>query len=86
MEFLHFDPITLLVLIVGLIGGWTTLKNNTSWHSKWIRKHDEECNEYKVRANEILTELKVSNERLAQIAVNNTQRIERIEHQMDKSR
>ncbi len=85
-EWLHFDPITLAVLIAGIIGGWYTMKNSTTWHTEWIKKHDAECEEHRKVYNHILTELQISSGRLTEISSHTAHRVERLEALFDKRR
>ena len=86
MEYLHFDPVTLAVVILAAIGGWYKVSNSSDWHTDWIKKHERNCDDYKRAQSQILTELQVSNARLAEISLHSTQRLDRLEDRMDKER
>ena len=83
-QFLHFDPITLIAILVGIVGGWYTLRNNSKWHTEWIKKHSKECDDYTKLNNEILSELQQSNARLTTLTEGHHERIARIETQLDR--
>ena len=82
-ELLHFDPITLVVLLAGIIGGWYTLKNNSAWHGKWIAEHDKECRERERNISSILSEISICNSRLTTLAEAHEVRLLRIERMQD---
>ena len=85
-EFLHVDILNLVVVIAGIIVMWTTLRNDSKWHTQWIRKHDTECEEQRKANAKILTELQTSNAHLATLTESNGHRLNRIENQMDHSK
>jgi hypothetical protein len=83
---LHFDPITLGVLLVGIAGGWYTLKNTTKWHTSWIKDHQKECDKREETYTRMFNEIQVSNATLTAIASSTTHRVDRIEQQMDNKK
>ncbi len=86
MEYLHFDPVTLLVLILGFIGTWVTLRNDSKWHGAWIKKHAKDCEDLNASYGKMFTELQVGNAKLGQLAEQSAHRIDRIENFMDRER
>ena len=85
-EFLHVDLLNLVALVAGIIVMWTTLRNDSKWHTAWIRKHDTECDEQRKVNSRILTELQTANAHLATLSESHGSRIERIENQMDHAK
>ena len=83
-DLIHFDPINLVTMLFLSIAAIVTVRNTVSLHTKWIKKHDDECIEQRKINNEILTELKISNASLHEIAKSNVHRIDRIENVMDR--
>lgn len=64
-EFLHFDPLNLAVVLFMAAGGWFYLVRDVKWHTKWIEKHQEASNKRETTIDNILVELRLSNEHLA---------------------
>ena len=85
-EFLHFDPINLVVVIVGIVAAWVTLRNDSKWHSTWIHEHSKECDEQRKANNKILTELQTVNAQFATMAQAHDHRIDRIEQHLDRGK
>lgn len=88
-ELLHFDPITLITVVIAFLGnqyvGSLLNKKDSKWHSDWIRKHSAECDEQRKENSEILTELRTGNATLAALVTSHNDRIGRIETQMDRT-
>lgn len=80
----HVDPITLVVVVCGFLATWITLKNDSKWHTSWIRKHDAECDEQRIMNNKLFTELQVTSGKLTEIAQSNNHRLDRLEIQADR--
>ena len=76
-ELLHFDPLTVVILIGGFIGTWATLKKDSRWHTSWIKRHEDECKEYKIEQNKIMA-------RLVTLSESHEKRIDRIEKHEDQ--
>ena len=83
-DLLHIDPINLIIVVSGIIVIWTTLRNDSKWHTDWIKKHSAECDELRKANNEILNELRTSNEHLSTLTESHHERLGRIETQMDR--
>ncbi len=83
MDF-KFDPITLVVVLMGFIGTWYAMKGTVKWHSTWIKQHDSECDEQRKANNEILTRLQVNQESLTRVCESAEHRIDRLEKQFDR--
>ncbi len=83
-ELFHFDPLTLVVLLIGFIGAWYTMKSSTAWHTQWIKKHDAECDEQRDANNRIFRELQTANAHLGTMAEGHEKRLDRIETAIDK--
>jgi hypothetical protein len=76
-DVLHFDPVTIAVILAGFIGTWYTLRSDSKWHSEWIKTHDKECDENKRQTAAILAEL-------TQIAKDHGGRLDRVERHLDR--
>lgn len=76
-ELFHFDPVNLVAILVIAIAAWVTMRNTLTWHTAWIRKHDEECDELRQKNGQILTQLLVTNEHLKVLVEANAQRLDR---------
>lgn len=85
-EYFHVDPVNLVVVVAGIIVMWTTLRNDSKWHSTWIKKHDKECDEQRKANNKILGELTVSNEHLSTLADSQSKRQDAFEAELIRSR
>lgn len=85
-ELLHFDPITLLVLIGGFIGTWTSLRKDSSWHTQWIQKHSEQCDEQRKQNNDIITSLKASTAQLVTLTDGHHERMNKIDDEVVRIR
>jgi hypothetical protein len=84
VDLTHFDPITIGIIVAGFIGTWAVLRNDSKWHSDWIKKHSAECDEQRLLNTAIFTQLKESNARLTVLTEGHDHRLERIENQMDR--
>ena len=82
----HFDPANAAIVILCALFLWLLFGRDVRWHSAWIKKHSTECDEQRKQNNEILTELRTTNARLATLADVHCDRIERLEHQVDAVR
>jgi len=82
---LHFDPVTILIVVAGVIVIWTRLKDSVKWHSDWIRKHDTLCTEHKKDLNKVLTKVESNQTRLITLAEGHSERIDRLEIWRDKN-
>lgn len=85
-EYFHVDPVNLVVVIAGIIVMWTTLRNDSKWHSSWIKKHDKECDEQRAANNTILTKLTVTNEHLSTLSEGQTKRLDFIDEEIVRMR
>lgn len=83
-DLLHIDPITIVVLVIGFISTWNTLKKDSKWHTSWIKKHDEECDDFKKSQQKITLELMTSNTHLTTLAEAHGERLTRLETAADK--
>ena len=75
----------MLVLVGGSIGAWYTLRNDSKWHSEWIKKHTEESDAREQKTTEILSALLTTNAHLTTLTEGHGQRIDRIEHSIDRT-
>lgn len=85
-ELFHFDPINLGAMVVIAIGAWATMRNTIAWHTKWITKHDKECDELRKEQSRILSAVQATNSHLATMAENQEKRLDRVEHYVDNVR
>ena len=85
-ELLHFDPLTVAILVIGFIGTWYTLKSDSKWHTEWIKKHSAECDAREATTTKIFAELTTSNAKLTTLAETHDHRLERVEGQLDRYR
>ena len=86
MEFLHFDPVNVLVVAVFAVGSWYTLRSETQWHSMWIKKHDDECDSQRKLNSELLAELRTSNVHLATLVEGHTGRLDKVDGEIIRLR
>jgi len=82
-QLLKFDPVEVVVIALGFIGTWVTLRNDSKWHTAWIKKHSTECDEQRKANNEILTELRTSNAHLCTLTESHHERLVRMETRID---
>ena len=87
----HFDPLNVVLLVLGMIGAWYSLRDKVSastkdiaWHSEWIKKHSVDCDEQRRLNNEILASLRESTMRLTTLTESHHERIARIEGREDR--
>lgn len=85
-ELLHFDPVTLIVLISGFIGTWATLRKDSSWHTAWIKKHSDDCDIQRKQNNDILTSLRASTAQLVTLTDGHHERMNRIDDELIRVR
>ena len=85
-EFLHFDLVNLVGMVVIAIAAWVSMKNTLSWHTTWIKKHDQECDEQRKINNKILTALQTTSAHLATLTEGHEKRIDRLERTEDRAR
>ena len=83
-DYFHIDPVTILILLVGFITTWVTLKKDSGWHTAWIKKHDRECDEQRKTNNKMLGELQTTNAHLATLTEIHEKRLDRLERQTDQ--
>ena len=82
----HFDPINLFVVVAAAIAAWVTMRNTSSWHTTWIRKHETECGEQRKLNSAILVELQKTNTHLVTLTEGHEKRIDRLEAADDRAR
>ena len=85
-DWLHFDPIQTVLVSVAAIWAWFKIRADSEWHTEWIKRHSDECNDRDERTTKILIELQTSNAHLVTLTEGHNDRINRIEHQMDRAR
>lgn len=85
-DLFHIDPLTAILVLVGFVGMWYTLRNDSKWHTEWIKKHDMECDEQRITTNRLITEIQSTNSRLVTLAEAHGDRLNRVEHYIDNVR
>ncbi len=85
-ELFHVDPITIILLLTGFIATWTTLKKDSGWHTSWIKKHDQECDEQREANTKLFTALQTTNAHLATLTEGHEKRLDRVEKYVDQVR
>lgn len=85
-ELLSSNLITILLISIGFIGTWYTLKSDSRWHTTWIKKHSEDCDEYRKINAEVLTEIRTTNAHLVTLTEAHDHRLGRLEQQADRGR
>lgn len=85
-DLLHFDLVTVVVLLAGFVGTWYTLKSDSRWHTAWIKKHSEDCDEYRKGNAELLTAIRTTNAHLVTLTEAHDHRLERLEQQSDMAK
>lgn len=90
-ELIHFDPINLLIVIVGFGAFWykffrshDKLVDTVSAQAEWTQIHDRECDEQRRANMQILTEIQKVNSRLTTLTEAHEKRIDRLENQADR--
>jgi hypothetical protein len=89
----HFDPFNAFLVLIAILAsyrGWistqASLKKDSDWHSEWIRRHSDECDERDRTYIGLLIELQKGNAHLTTLTEGQGERIARIETQMDRKR
>lgn len=93
MGALHFDPLNAVLILLAIVAsykGWistqTHLENESKWHTEWIKKHSEECDQRDRNYTAIIIELQKSNSHLTTLTEADGKRLDRIEASIDKKR
>jgi hypothetical protein len=88
---IHFDPFNAVLILIAIGTGYrayvstqSKLKTDTDWHTEWIKRHDEECDQRDRSYTALLGELQKSNAHLTTLTEGHTQRLGRIENTLDK--
>ena len=85
-DLFHLDPITIVIVLAGVIATWTALKKDLAWHSSWIARHEKDCHELRTSNSQIISELRESNARLSTLTIGHAARIDRLEDQVDRAK
>ena len=85
-ELLHFDPITVIVVIASVIITWANLRRDSKWHSAWIKKHSEECDAREKQVTTVLLEMRTSNAHLETLVTSHHESIQRIDSEVIRVR
>jgi hypothetical protein len=83
---LHFDPINAVIVAGAALLIYTLLNREQRWHSKWIIRHDQECDENRKTNNKLFAEMQSMNAHLATLTEGHEKRIDRLETQSDRAR
>ena len=85
-DLLHFDPITVIIVITGVIVTWANLRKDSKWHGAWIKKHSEECDRREGQVTSVLLEMRTSNVHLETLVTAHHDSIQRIDGEIVRVR
>lgn len=85
-KLLHFDPVNLLMLLVGVGFIYATLRSDSQWHTEWIKRHSSECDAKDKLITEILVELRTSNARLIELTAFHSAGLAKLEEEQLRQR
>lgn len=81
---LHFDPVSVVIVVACAAVIWTKLRTSVKWHTTWIQKHDQECDDHKKDLAKILADVQKNQGILTTLADAQSHRLERLENWRDK--
>lgn len=83
-NWLHFDPVQIILTLGSAITIWTQLRASVKWHSQWILKHEEACTDHKKDLAKVLTAIQSNQAQLTTLTEGQDNRLERLENWRDK--
>lgn len=75
---MHFDPITLAVVLVGFVGSWYALRSDTTQNKEKLEEHKKDDDERHKAMENMLQVLTTSNTHLATLTTQHHEEIGRL--------